>query len=46
MITSEARSELKDLAKRLQYYDDDDDDDDDDDEEKDNCHNKVMLLCM
>lgn len=24
MITSEARSELKDLAKRLQYYDDDD----------------------
>lgn len=42
MITSEARSELKDLAKRLQYYDDDDDDE----EEKDNCHNEVMLLCL
>jgi len=27
VITSEARSELKDLAKRLQYYDDDDNDD-------------------
>jgi len=42
VITSEARSELKDLAKRLQYYDDDDDDE----EEKDNCHNEVMLLCL